>query len=195
MNAGQHCWKACWGQPLRSSNLLSSATLTRENNDRRCRQTGVSKPAGLIYWSQFERRAALTPGFALAVLPGHGRHGRAQTESSTPPKRAPYCSVQAGTVHDLGASLLIGAVGYPPTSHRITVSDREVLGERVPSRRYLQPGFGCLRCKRHRSWASARTGYLQRCLRCSCCKGRSCLMFVSILRLARRLPLRASRAR
>jgi hypothetical protein len=28
VNAGQHCWKACWGQPLRSSNLLSSATLT-----------------------------------------------------------------------------------------------------------------------------------------------------------------------
>ena len=26
MNAGQHYWKACWGQPLRSSNLLSSAT-------------------------------------------------------------------------------------------------------------------------------------------------------------------------
>src|SRR6516225_9258172 len=28
VNAGQHCWKACWGQPLRSSNPLSSATLT-----------------------------------------------------------------------------------------------------------------------------------------------------------------------
>ena len=26
VNKGQHCWKACWGQPLRSSNLLSSAT-------------------------------------------------------------------------------------------------------------------------------------------------------------------------
>jgi len=26
VNAMQHCWKACWGQPLRSSNLLSSAT-------------------------------------------------------------------------------------------------------------------------------------------------------------------------
>jgi hypothetical protein len=26
VNARQHCWKACWGQPLRSSNLLSSAT-------------------------------------------------------------------------------------------------------------------------------------------------------------------------
>ncbi len=27
VNSGQQCWKACWGQPLRSSNLLSSATL------------------------------------------------------------------------------------------------------------------------------------------------------------------------
>jgi Short C-terminal domain len=26
VNAGQHCWKACKGQPFRSSNLLSSAT-------------------------------------------------------------------------------------------------------------------------------------------------------------------------
>ena len=26
VNSMQHCWKACWGQPLRSSNLLSSAT-------------------------------------------------------------------------------------------------------------------------------------------------------------------------
>jgi hypothetical protein len=25
VNAGAHCWKACWGQPLKSSNLLSSA--------------------------------------------------------------------------------------------------------------------------------------------------------------------------
>jgi hypothetical protein len=33
VHAGQRCWKACWGQPLRSSNLLSSATLTRENTD------------------------------------------------------------------------------------------------------------------------------------------------------------------
>ncbi len=31
VNAGQHCWKACWGQPLRSSNLLSSATVTCED--------------------------------------------------------------------------------------------------------------------------------------------------------------------
>src|SRR5262249_56267250 len=57
-------------------------------------------------------------------------------QSSTLPKRAPYRSGQAGTVHDLGASLLMGAVGYPPTSDRVTVGDREVLGERAPSRRY-----------------------------------------------------------
>ena len=31
VNASQHCWKACWGQPLASSNLLSSATLTCKN--------------------------------------------------------------------------------------------------------------------------------------------------------------------
>jgi len=30
VNAGQHCWKACWGQPLASSNLASSALLTRQ---------------------------------------------------------------------------------------------------------------------------------------------------------------------
>ena len=31
VNSVQHCWKACWGQPLRSSNLLSSATLACKN--------------------------------------------------------------------------------------------------------------------------------------------------------------------
>jgi hypothetical protein len=31
VNAMQQSWKACWGQPLRSSNLLSSATLTCKN--------------------------------------------------------------------------------------------------------------------------------------------------------------------
>src|SRR6266849_4306213 len=30
VNAGAHCWKAYWGRPFRSSNLLSSATLTCE---------------------------------------------------------------------------------------------------------------------------------------------------------------------
>jgi hypothetical protein len=31
VNNARHCWKACWGQPLKSSNLLSSATLICAN--------------------------------------------------------------------------------------------------------------------------------------------------------------------
>ena len=31
VNAGQHCWKACWGQPLASSNVASSAALSCGN--------------------------------------------------------------------------------------------------------------------------------------------------------------------
>ena len=49
-------------------------------------------------------------------------------------------------------------------------------GSRARSRRYLQPGFGCLRCNRGRSWASARTRYLQWCLRCSRCSSRRYLV-------------------
>ena len=60
---------------------------------------------------------------------------------------------------------------------------------------YLKPIFECLRCKRGGSWASARTHYLQRCPRCSRCNSRRCLMSWSTPRLARRVRLRASRAR
>src|SRR5215469_2783584 len=41
------------GATLASSNLASSATLTRENTDRRCQQAGAPRPTGLICWSQF----------------------------------------------------------------------------------------------------------------------------------------------
>jgi hypothetical protein len=47
---------------------------------------------------------------------------------------------------------------------------------RASSRRYLQPGFGCLRCNRGGFWASASTHYLQWCPRCSRCNSRRCLM-------------------
>jgi hypothetical protein len=42
---------------------------------------------------------------------------------------------------------------------------RRALDNRAPTRRYLQPDFRCLCCKRRSSRASARTRYLQRCLR------------------------------
>ena len=54
------------------------------------------------------------------------------------------------------------------------LTTRSPVDNRTPSRRYLQPGFGCLRCKRGGSWASARTRYLQRCPRCSRCNSRRC---------------------
>src|SRR5262249_34043296 len=41
--------------------------------------------------------------------------------------------------------------GKPASCYAIdgsTLSDREGRGERAPSRRYLQPRFGCLRCNR-----------------------------------------------
>jgi len=46
MNAEAHCWKACWGQPLRSSNLLSSA-----NSDQAIHQAGhePERPRSLIH--------------------------------------------------------------------------------------------------------------------------------------------------
>ena len=43
---------------------------------------------------------------------------------------------------------------------------------RARTRRYLESKSGCLRCNHGRSWASARTRYLQRCLRCSRCNRR-----------------------
>ena len=49
--------------------------------------------------------------------------------------------------------------------HNRAVATRSPLDNRAPTRRYLQPDFRCLCCKRRSSWASARTRYLQRCLR------------------------------
>jgi hypothetical protein len=67
------------------------------------------------------------------------------------------------------------------TGRRTLVTDRNgvCLPAGAPSRRYLKPIFGCLRCKRGGSRASARTRYLQWCLRCSRRSRRRCLMFWS----------------
>jgi hypothetical protein len=64
----------------------------------------------------------------------------------------------------------------------VTLSEGHGPGERSPSRRYLQPDFRCLCCKRRSSWASARTRYLQCCLRCSRRNHRRSLLARSSLR-------------
>jgi hypothetical protein len=49
VNTGQHCWKACWGQPLRSSNLLSSATSDQAiHKPRSCVWPGLARLRSLI---------------------------------------------------------------------------------------------------------------------------------------------------
>jgi hypothetical protein len=72
VNTGQHCWKACWGQPLASSNLASSATLTCKNPvlaaSKQVPRAPVGSFAGLIY----ELWAVPPPGSAelLSLVTG-----------------------------------------------------------------------------------------------------------------------------
>ena len=47
----------------------------------------------------------------------------------------------------------------------ITARGRNTAATRARTRRYLKPDFRCLRCIRSRPLASAKTHYLQRCLR------------------------------
>jgi hypothetical protein len=44
VNIGAQCWKACWGQPLKSSNLLSSAMLTCKNTSEWPLTSGLVEP-------------------------------------------------------------------------------------------------------------------------------------------------------
>ena len=76
VNAGQHCWKACWGQPLRSSNLLSSATLTCNNTGECLLPSGLMVSSGLI-------NGLISPAVDPAAAhicrrggPGQRQHGR-----------------------------------------------------------------------------------------------------------------------
>src|SRR5262249_15875703 len=54
VNAMQHCWKACWGQPLASSNLASSAMLTCDD----AHSLRPARPPGYPPWSQRMRIVA-----------------------------------------------------------------------------------------------------------------------------------------
>ena len=49
VNAGQRCWKACWGQPLASSNLASSATLTCDDALGSCSRAALHPKARVSF--------------------------------------------------------------------------------------------------------------------------------------------------
>ena len=127
VNAGQHCWKACKGQPFRSSNLLSSATLTCKNIDECPLPNGLIVSSGLISWAHLPSRGAR-----------RCRNQRVRWSWSEASRTA-----QNGGTHAVKACALpfragwdrSRPAGYPPTGDHITLSDREVPGERAPTRR------------------------------------------------------------
>ena len=97
VNAGQHCWKACWGQPLASSNLASSATLTCYDA-LGLRSRAVPCPTARVSFSVsvWVLAICLTPDKSVwwcaemtHVVPGQGCRGRTSMEPRTPLNRAP----------------------------------------------------------------------------------------------------------
>ena len=56
VNADQHCWKACWGQPLASSNLASSARLTCDDALGSCSRAALHPKACVSFPVSVEPR-------------------------------------------------------------------------------------------------------------------------------------------
>ncbi len=95
VNTGTQTWKACWGQPLASSNLASSAALTSHDVESWQPTSACLGSSCLSFWPrmvQLPASAVPPAGPAAAVVPGHGRAGLTGTDMRTPPNRAPVCS-------------------------------------------------------------------------------------------------------
>ena len=132
MNAGQHCWKACWGQPLASSNLASSATLTCYDA-LGLRSHAVPCPTARVSFSVsvWVLAICLIPDKSVwwcaemtHVVPGQGCRGRTSMEPRTPLKRAHRRSGQAGTVRRPGCRLLVRGAGCRQVTDRITLIEK-----------------------------------------------------------------------
>jgi hypothetical protein len=130
------------GQPLASSNLLSSATLTCMNIGGWPLTSGliVSRWAHLWARSHSRRRVPLP----ISV----GRLCLVKGITDEPERRAhaaeacALSSVPAGTIRDLGAGCCCVRPDTRQLTDRITLSDREVRGERAPSRYGRQSQLG-----------------------------------------------------
>jgi hypothetical protein len=138
VNAGQHCWKACWGQPLASSNLASSAHLT-------CGDAVGS-------WSRATLHRTACVSFSVSVAPRP--YVLFRTDRCDGTLRCTRCTWSAtsrtylnGMVHAAEACappfragrdrprpgcrlLLHGQMS--PLADRITLCDREARGEPAP---------------------------------------------------------------
>jgi hypothetical protein len=90
VNAGQHCWEACWVQALASSNLASSATLICDDALGWCSRAALHPKRVSHFLSQFEPwpyflfRAKRRGWHAemTHVVPGQGRRGRTRKDGA-----------------------------------------------------------------------------------------------------------------
>jgi len=99
------------------SNPTSTATDLQEHRSKRPTD-GSSCSSGRIYWSQLPAACGPPAGLAAAVVPGHG---------------CPRTALDGpGRKHTRRRGV------HPALKDRITLSDREVRGERTPSRRYAR---------------------------------------------------------
>ena len=90
VNAGQHCWKACWGQPLASSNLASSARLSCKNTQDGRRQVCLDVEICLSFVS--------VPDHETLCLRSQGQYADRTSAAVSPSHREPGPGLN-GEVH------------------------------------------------------------------------------------------------
>jgi len=106
VNAGQHCWKACWGQPLASSNLASSAISDQAiHKPRSCVRPGPARLHSLIHSTYIGIKRPKVQVHASGCYRGCGAHGgphdRCRDGSLTGGKPVARClaACQPGSPH------------------------------------------------------------------------------------------------
>ena len=141
MNGGAQYSKACEGASLPWVQIPPPPPLTctnsRPGGDRRVPHA----PRGLICWSQFRAAEGYTVGISYGCCSWsqRPRTGLNAGERRYARRRGVRRTVQGWP----GRS----ATGRRPSTRRPRhISDREVIGERAPSRRYLYRWLGRLRC-------------------------------------------------
>ena len=147
---------------------MRAATCTRR---RPCRRSWPRLPAA-IRRPWVVSSSTLVPVALVAAC----RAPRSMTRPSADCTAETDTSVVRGVTASAICSSGTSRARPPGSPLLLTQCDRRSISATRTVRRSLKPIFGCLRCKRGGFWASARTRYLQWCLRCSRCSSRRCLM-------------------
>jgi hypothetical protein len=118
VNAMQQCWKACWGQPLRSSNLLSSATLI-------CKNFGSWQPAPEALHGPWAHLWSHVLSAGQCHRQDEHSYCAWSRSLRTDPHRVAHAAEACALPFRAGRDRSRPA-GYPATADHITLSDREV---------------------------------------------------------------------